>query len=62
VNNCPRYQTLANVINICIFTVDEKRDEVLPALEASSRVARWFIFKTKIPTLVNLGGPEIGKC
>jgi hypothetical protein len=28
----------------------------------SSRVARWFIFKPKIPIWVNFGGPYIGKC
>jgi hypothetical protein len=26
------------------------------------RVARWFIFKPKIPILVNFGGPWNGKC
>jgi hypothetical protein len=26
------------------------------------RVARWFIFKTKIPIRVNFAGPLIGKC
>jgi hypothetical protein len=29
---------------------------------SSSRVARWFLFKPKIPIWVNFGGPEIGKC
>jgi hypothetical protein len=24
------------------------------------RVARWFVFKPKIPIWVNFGGPEIG--
>jgi hypothetical protein len=27
-----------------------------------SRVARWFIFKPKIPIWINFGGPKIGKC
>jgi hypothetical protein len=26
------------------------------------RVARWFVFKPKIPIWVNFGGPQIGKC
>jgi hypothetical protein len=26
------------------------------------RVARWFVFKPKIPTLVKFGGPWNGKC
>jgi hypothetical protein len=26
------------------------------------RVARWFVFKPKIPIWVNFGGPYIGKC
>jgi hypothetical protein len=28
---------------------------------AGSRVARWFVFKPKIPIWVNYGGPSIGK-
>jgi hypothetical protein len=27
-----------------------------------SRVARWFIFKPKIPVWVHFGGPWVGKC
>jgi hypothetical protein len=27
-----------------------------------NRVARWFVFKSKIPMWVNLGCPYIGKC
>jgi hypothetical protein len=26
------------------------------------RVARWFLFKPKLPIWVNFGGPQIGKC
>jgi hypothetical protein len=29
---------------------------------AAIRVARWFIFNPKIPTWVNFGGAQIGKC
>jgi hypothetical protein len=28
----------------------------------ANRVARWFVFKPKIPIWVNFGGPKIGKC
>jgi hypothetical protein len=28
----------------------------------SARVARWIIFKPKIPIWLNFGGPQIGKC
>jgi hypothetical protein len=36
---------------------------VLTNLEQpEARVARWFLFKTKIPIWVNFGGPKIGKC
>jgi hypothetical protein len=29
---------------------------------SKNRVARWFLFKPKIPIGVNFGGPQIGKC
>jgi hypothetical protein len=29
---------------------------------AADRVARWFVFKPKIPIWENFGGPWIGKC
>jgi hypothetical protein len=32
------------------------------AKEEESRVARWFIFKPKIPIWDNFGGPWNGKC
>jgi hypothetical protein len=36
---------------------------VLTNLEQpEARVARWFLFKKKIPIWVNFGGPKIGKC
>jgi hypothetical protein len=31
-------------------------------LENGQRVARWFVFKPKIPIRVNFGGASIGKC
>jgi hypothetical protein len=30
--------------------------------QSASRVARWHIFKPKIPLWVNFGGPWVGKC
>jgi hypothetical protein len=27
-----------------------------------TRVARWFVFKPKIPIWINFGGPKNGKC
>jgi hypothetical protein len=30
--------------------------------QSASRVARWHIFKPKIPIWVNFGGPWVGKC
>jgi hypothetical protein len=51
------------------FSCTAVRRSTKPTLEALSRlprvvgrVARWFIFKPKIPNGVNFLGPEIGKC
>jgi hypothetical protein len=30
--------------------------------QVATRVARWFVFKPKIPLWVNFGGPYNGKC
>jgi hypothetical protein len=36
--------------------------DLLHGSSVRTRVARWFIFKPKIPIWVNFGGPYIGKC
>jgi hypothetical protein len=45
--------------------VDKKRAFVAAAFvinEVDNKVARWFVFKPKIPIWVNFGGPWNGKC
>jgi hypothetical protein len=36
--------------------------EKIPPAGVASRVARWFVFKPKIPIWVHLGGPQNRKC
>jgi hypothetical protein len=45
--------------------IDMLKEGVVSVTVKSSlwgRVARWFLFKPKIPILDNFGGPYIGKC
>jgi hypothetical protein len=38
------------------------RVQAVAVIKVLSRVARWLIFKRKIPVWVNFGVPYIGKC
>jgi hypothetical protein len=45
-----------------ITTHDKIGDVTKNPFPAFVRVARWFVFKPKIPIWVNFGGPLNGKC
>jgi hypothetical protein len=53
VNNHPVGETLPNLITLFLVQDTPERN--------GTRVARWFLFKPKIPIWVNFGGPWKGK-